>query len=110
MLWVIRWSDTETALDHFIVVEAPSRAAAEAIALKRDIPVAFLGAADASDIAAARKAKLLWQYSSNKNRLRCFGEAVGTGHVACLILCGLWTIGTLLQTFGLLRAMRFHEV
>src|SRR5215218_803016 len=101
MYWVIRWSSKQTGEDHSIVVEAKSRVVAETIALKRDIPVAFLGEASDADIAAAREAKLLWAYTK-PSHATAFGRPVAARQLACLILCGVWTIGLLLQSSGVL--------
>ena len=101
MFWVIRWTDRQTGADQSIVVEAKSRTVAETIALKRDIPVVFIGEADDADVAQARDARLLWQYS-HENRRTCFGQPIASRQLACLRLCGLWTIGVLLQSAGIL--------
>jgi hypothetical protein len=101
MYWVIRWTDKVTGEDQAIVVEAKSRTLAETIALKRDIPVVFIGPADDDDVAAAREAKLLWRYTPDSH-WSCFGQPVGTRQLACLMLCGIWTIGLLLQSAGVL--------
>ena len=104
MYWVIRWTDPQSNEDRAIVVEARSQSAAETFALKRDIPVAYLGPADDADVAMASASKLLWRYSSAAAGLTCFGTPVRSAHVACLALCGLWTIGLLLQSAGVLRS------
>ncbi len=103
MFWVIRWTDLKTGQDLAFVVEAQSRAAAETVALKRDIPLVFLGPADDADIAAARQAKRLWRYTRDAGR-RCFGRPIGGRQLACVMLCGVWTIGVLLQSAGVLAA------
>src|SRR5437868_8977635 len=63
MFWVIRWTDAQTDRDRAIVVEADSRAEAEYMGLKRGIPIVLLAHATRSDIAAARRARLLWRFS-----------------------------------------------
>ncbi|MGB7159031.1 MAG: hypothetical protein WBD40_13260 [Tepidisphaeraceae bacterium] len=103
MFWVIRWTDLKSGEDQAFVVEARSRAAAETIALKRDIPVVFLGEADDADIKAAREAKRLWRYTRETGR-KCFGRPIGPRQLACIMLCGVWTIGVLLQSGGVLNA------
>ena len=102
MYWVIRWTDRQTGTDQSIVVEAKSRVVAETIALKRDIPIVFIGEASDDDVAAAREAKLLWRSTPQAVMRTCFGRPVAAPQLACLLLCGLWTIGLLLQTGGVL--------
>jgi hypothetical protein len=104
MFWVIRWTDAKTGDDQAIVVEAESRAAAETTALKRNIPVVHLGPADDGDIAAARDANLLWRYTPTA-QWSCFGEPVGMMQLVSLMLCGVCTIGVLLQSSGVLRPL-----
>lgn len=109
MFWMIRWTEPQTQSDRFMVVEASTRATAEAMALKRDIARACIVPATARDIVAARKAKVFHSYSTLQSSFRCFGERVTPRHVACLLLCGLWTIGALLQVSGLLRAIDLYR-
>ena len=104
MYWVIRWTNKQTGEDQSIVVEAKSKVVAETMALKRDIPIVFIGEAEEADVRAAREAKLLWKYTKEQ-RLTCFGQPVGSGHLACFMLCGVWTIGVLLQTAGFIPPM-----
>lgn len=101
MFWIIRWTNRQGE-DQSIVVEAKSRVVAETIALKRDIPVVIIEEASDEDVAAARESKRLWQYTNKATRHTCFGRPVATRQLACLILCGLWTIGVLLQSGGVL--------
>ena len=97
MFWVIRYTDELTQEDREIVVEAESRLAAETMALKRNIPVAFMGPADDADVRAARERKLLWKYSpSSKHTV--FGRPVSKKHLVCLALCGIWTVLMLLHS------------
>ena len=103
MFWVIRWTDLKTGVDHAIVVEAKTRAAAETIALKRDLPGVYIGTAEDADIAQARDNKRLWCYTRQRG-LRCFGQPITTRQLVCLVLCGIWTIGIILQALGILRA------
>jgi hypothetical protein len=108
MYWVIRWTNKQTGEDQSIVVEAKSKVVAETMALKRDIPIVFIGEAEESDVRAAREAKLLWQYTKEQ-RYTCFGQPVARRQLACLMLCGVWTIGVLLQTSGLIPPLfRVH--
>ena len=104
MYWVIRWTDAKTGQDQAIVVEAETRASAETTALKRNIPVVHLGEADDADVSAAREANLLWRYTP-ESMWRCFGQPIGTMQLACLMFCGLCTIGVLLQSSGVLMAL-----
>ncbi len=102
MFWIIRWTDRQGD-DQSIVVEARSRVVAWTIALKRDIPVVVVEPAGDADVAAARDAKRLWRYTRDAQH-RCFGRPVAARQLACLLLCGMWTIGVLLQTGGVLAA------
>ena len=90
MFWVIRWTDRHTNEDKAIVVEAESQAEAEYMGLKRGIPIVFLGEASDSDVAAAKKAKLLWKYS-RVSPYSCFGRTVSMREVVFLMLAGLAT-------------------
>ncbi len=101
MFWVIRWTN-QAGEDQSVVVEAKSRVVAETIALKRDIPVVFIGEADDADVDAARDAKRLWRSTPHMAVRTCFGRPVAARQLACLMLCGVWTIGVLLQTSGML--------
>ena len=95
MFWVIRW--VENGADQAVVIEAASRAAAECSALKRNIPVVFVGEADADDIHEARQTKRLWKYSADASRHRCFGKPVGGVQLACLMMLGVLTAGLHVQ-------------
>ena len=90
MFWVIRWTDKHTNEDKAIVVEAGSQAEAEYMGLKRGIPIVFLGEASDSDVAWAKKAKLLWKYS-RVSPYSCFGRTVSMREVVFLMLAGLAT-------------------
>ena len=94
MFWVIRW--VENGQDKAAVIEAASRAAAECSALKRNIPVVFVGEADADDIHTARRGKTLWKYTPD-SRHRCFGRPVGSLQLACFMLLGVMTAGLHVQ-------------
>jgi hypothetical protein len=99
MFWVIRGTDGHTDSDFAMVVEADSRAGAEAWALKRSVPYVIIDEAEDGDIDEARKGKRLWKHTPDA-RHRCFGQPVGAAHLACLMLCGVWTIALLLTRCG----------
>ena len=105
MFWVIRWTDAKTGDDQAIVIEAETRAGAETTALKRNIPVVHLGPADDGDVATAREANLLWRYTPQYAGQTCFGHPVGPMQVAFFMLCGVCTIGVLLQVGGVLMPL-----
>ncbi len=90
MFWVIRWTDLASGEDKSIVVEAESQAEAEYMGLKRGIPIVFLGEATNSDIAWAKKQKLLWKYT-RVSPYTCMGRPVSKREIAFLILAGLAT-------------------
>ena len=90
MFWVIRWTDVHSSQDKSIVVEAESQAEAEYMGLKRGIPIVFLGEASGSDIADAKKAKLLWKYS-RVAPYSCFGHAMSTREVVFVMSAGIAT-------------------
>ena len=90
MFWVIRWTDKHTNEDKAIVVEAESQAEAEYMGLKRGIPIVFLGEASDSDVADARKAKLLWKYT-RVSPYSCFGRTVSKREIVFLMAAGLAT-------------------
>ena len=92
MFWVIRGTDRQTQDDFAFVVETPSQAAAEAWALKRGMPVAFLGPATEEDVLAAKQIHRLWRYSPEP-RMTCFGMPILKRQVACLLLAGVATAG-----------------
>ena len=88
MFWVIRWADGDE--DKAAVIEADTRAAAECAALKRNIPVAFVGEADEYDLRDARRARLLWKYTCDPKHT-CLGRPVGQFQLACLMFAGVTT-------------------
>jgi hypothetical protein len=96
MYWVIRGTDPATNEDFMMVVEARSAAAAEAWAIKRNVPYITLDEASSDDIAEARSTKRLWSHSNN-SRFRCLGRPVAGKQLVCLMLCGVWTILLLLR-------------
>jgi hypothetical protein len=107
MYWVIRWAEGDD--DRAAVIEAETRAAAECAALKRNIPVVFVGEADEYDLRDARRARLLWKYTPDP-RHTCLGRPVGGFQLACFMLAGTMTVllhvNRVLQTSGLLPAVR----
>ena len=90
MFWVIRGTDGRTSEDFAMVVETETRAAAEAWALKRNVPYIVIDEAAADDIDVARRTKRLWKHTPDNTRYRCFGQPVGAAQLACLMLCGIW--------------------
>jgi hypothetical protein len=97
VFWVIRWTDKHTNEDKAIVVEAESQAEAEYMGLKRGIPIVFLGEASDYDVAAAKKAKLLWKYT-RVSPYSCFGRQVSMREIVFLMLAGLATLFLHLKT------------
>ena len=97
MFWVIRWTDKHTNEDKAIVVEAESQAEAEYMGLKRGIPIVFLGEASDWDVAAAKKAKLLWKYT-RVSPYSCFGRQVSKREIVFLMAFGLATMFIHLKT------------
>jgi hypothetical protein len=97
MFWVIRWTDKHTNEDKAIVVEAESQAEAEYMGLKRGIPIVFLGEASDWDVAAAKRAKLLWKYT-RVSPYSCFGQQVSKRELVFLMACGLATAFLHLKT------------
>ena len=89
--WVIRWTEMPSGEDKSIVVEAESQAEAEYMGLKRGIPIVFLGEASRADVAAAKKAKLLWRYS-RVSPYSCFGQPLSTREVVFVMGAGLGTV------------------
>ena len=94
MYWVIRWVDD--GQDKAVVVEAESRAAAECSALKRSIPVVFIGEAEPDDVREARRANRLWKYTREAGH-RCFGRPVNGFHLVCLMISALMTVALHLE-------------
>jgi hypothetical protein len=91
MYWVIRGTESRTNEDFELVVEAMCGAAAEMWALKRNIPFVFIGEAEEADVERARAAKRLWSFTPPA-KYRCLGQPVMAKQLACLLLCGVWTI------------------
>ena len=91
MFWVIRGTDGRTSEDFAMVVETESRAAAEAWALKRNVPYVVIDEADDDDVDVARRTKRLWKHTPDAC-YRCFGQPVGATQLCCLMLCGVWLI------------------
>ena len=90
MFWVIRYTDRETKEDRELVIEAATRLAVEAWALKRNIPLDFVGEATTADMSLAKRCKRMWRYTPEA-RYTVFGQPTTLRHVACLMLCGVWT-------------------
>lgn len=91
MFWVIRWTDPVNNEDKSIVVEAESQAEAEYMGLKRGIPIVFLGEANRSDLEEAKRNKLLWKYS-RASPYTCFGRALSTREIVCVMAAGVATV------------------
>jgi hypothetical protein len=107
MMWVIRGTNARTGDDFAMVVETGSRAAAEAWALKRGVPAAFIGQAEPDDIAEAKRTKQLWKYTPD-SRYTCFGRPVFAKHLVCLMAVGVLTVGfVLVRTSKALPRLRF---
>ena len=90
MFWTIRWSDPEGRDDRWVVVDAQTRAAAEAWAAKRGVPVVILTEAKGHEVFAARAAGLLRNHTP-RVRHKVLGEPVGRWHMAVLMVAGLAT-------------------
>ena len=96
MFWVIRGTDPKSQKDFAFVVEATSLTRAEAWALKRGIPAAFVGKANKADIREARQSHRMWRYSKEP-RYKCLGKPVMARQLACLLIAGLGTIGLIVE-------------
>jgi hypothetical protein len=107
MFWVIRWSDLKTNEDHFAVVEAESIVSARTFAIKRDIPVVYMGEANDAEVDAAREANVLWRYT-RPTGWRCFGQQVNSAQLTCLMLCGIWTIGVIMRSHVVITRLPWH--
>lgn len=107
MFWVIRWADGDS--DKAAVIEAETRAAAECAALKRNIPVVFVGEADEYDLRDARRARLLFKYTPDPKHT-CLGRPVGECQLACFMFAGMMTVllhvNRLIQATSLVPAMQ----
>jgi len=99
MFWNIRWTDALSGEDKSIVIESETKTAAECMALRRGIPFVIIDEANDADIETARESKLLWKYTPSA-RYTAFGQTLGTAHLACLMLCGIWTMLVLLIRVG----------
>src|SRR4051794_27257309 len=110
MMWVIRGTNAASGDDFAMVIEASSRAAAECWALKRSLPVVFIGEAEDADIANAKRSNQLWKYTPD-SRYTCFGHALAAKQLACLMLVGVMTVGLILaRTSRPGRSSRTHSV
>jgi hypothetical protein len=96
MMYVIRGTDARRAEDFAFVVEAKSQEAAECWALKREVPVEFIGPAEESDIAEARRTNHLWKCSPGP-KYTCFGQPVRAKQLACLMIAGVLTMGLIVS-------------
>ena len=92
MMWVIRGTNTNSGEDFAMVVEANSQAAAECWALKRSVPVVCISEACEDDVAQAKRTHQLWKYTAEP-RYTCFGRPVAMKQIACLLICGVLTMG-----------------
>ena len=90
MRWTIRWTDFRTFRDYEMVVDADSREEAEAIARERRITVTYVGPTGDDDAAPPGPS------------LSLLGKPLRAMQVASLMLCGVATIGVLLQSAGVL--------
>lgn len=97
MFWVIRGTDPASNEDFSMVVEANSCAAAEAWALKRNVPYIVLDEATEDEIEQARVAQRLWRHTRDQ-RFMCFGQPIAAGQLGCLMLAGITTIVLLLRS------------
>ena len=94
MRWTIRWTDFRTFRDYEMVVDADSREEAEAIAAERRITVTCVEPIGDDDAAPPTVP------------LSLLGKPLRAMHVASLMLCGVATIGVLLQSAGMLSPVR----
>jgi hypothetical protein len=86
--WLIRWTDFRTFRDYETIVNADSREEAEAVAGERRMSVTFVGPVD--------------EEGDPVVELSVFGQPVAAPQVVSLMMCGLATIGVLLQSLGML--------
>src|SRR3954453_17650998 len=106
MMWVIRGTNAQNGDDFAMVVEANSRAAAETWAVKRGIPVAFIGEAVEQEILTAKKSHQLWKYTPG-SRYTVLGHPLAAGQLACLLLAGVMTMGLVyVRTSNVARSSR----
>jgi hypothetical protein len=103
--WVIRWTDESTDRDMAVVVEADTRDEAASIAAAQGIPVIFVARASQSDLADARRARLLLTAAntgaavahaataaaSAAARYTVLGRPLGHGQLAALMFLGVAT-------------------
>ena len=94
MRWLIRSTDFRTFQEHETIIDADTRAAAEAIARERRMTVTSLEPLDGDeDHASSPRATL---------SLSFLGKPLRSLQLVSLMLCGLATIGVLLQSGGIL--------
>lgn len=103
MHWVVRWTDAETDRDMAAVLEAATRAEAEAAARDRGIPFIFVARATQSDVADARRGraardpgrsapqKAAFSAAGAARAYTCLGRPLGRAQLASLMLCGVAT-------------------
>lgn len=96
MFWVVRWVDAESDRDMATVVEAATRADAEAAAVARGIPYIFVARASQADIADSRRGRAArertWRRPASRGDCyTCLGRPLGHGQLAALLMCGIAT-------------------
>lgn len=102
--WVVRWTDTDADRDMAVVVEAPTRDAAQALAAARGLPLIFIARASQSDLSDARRAKLLpTSASAAVAPHTALGRPLGHAQLAALMFLGVAT--AMLHLAPLLRPM-----
>lgn len=97
MLWTVRGTYQDTEEDVSIVIEAETSAEAQYMAQRKSFPVVIVEPASDEDVRIARKAKRLYMWQP-KPRHTCFGRPVGGFQLACLMLCGVFTALTILNS------------
>ena len=89
--WVVRWTDTDADRDMAVVVEAPTRDAAQALAAARGLPLIFIARASQSDLSDARRANLLLTCATTAARYTALGRPLGHAQLAALMCLGVAT-------------------
>ena len=94
MRWLIRSTDFRTFQEHETIIEADTRAAAETVARERRMTVTSVEPLDGDE------------HQTNSPRatlsLSFLGKPLHSLQLVSLMLCGLATIGVLLQSGGVL--------
>ena len=93
MRWLIRSTDFRTFQESETIIDADTREAAEAVARERRLTVTSVEPLDGDDASASRDATL---------SLSFLGKPLRKLQLVSLMLCGLATIGVLLQSGGVL--------